>query len=45
MEIAQVEKDVWLKAREGPIDIRAMQDVLNDLHRVGGTSLTHRSLM
>ena len=43
MEIAQVEKDVWLKAREGPIDIRAMHDVLNDLHRAGST-LTHRSL-
>ncbi len=45
MEIAQVEKDVWQKAREGPIDIRAMHDVLHDLHRAGATSLTHRSLM
>ena len=64
MEIAQVEKDVWLKAREvidllffgfikqksnlftqGPIDIRAMHDVLNDLHRAGTTPLTHRTLM
>ena len=44
-EIAQVEKDVWLKTREGTVDIRAMQDVLNDLHRAGGTPLTHRSLM
>jgi Bardet-Biedl syndrome 1 protein len=45
LEIAQVEKDVWLKAREGNYDIRAMHDVLNDLHRAGATTLTHRSLM
>lgn len=44
-EVAQVEKDVWLKAREGSVDIRAMHDVLNDLHRAGGIPLTPRSLM
>ncbi|CAF1425886.1 unnamed protein product [Adineta steineri] len=44
MEIAQVEKDVWHKAREGNIDMRAMHDVLNDLHRGGTVPLTHRSL-
>lgn len=45
VEIAQVEKDVWLKTREGAVDIRAMQDILNDLHRAGGIPLTHRSQM
>ncbi|CAF3669384.1 unnamed protein product [Rotaria sordida] len=45
LDIAQVEKDVWLKAREGNIDIQAMHDVLNDLHRAGTTTLTHRSYM
>ncbi|CAF1248119.1 unnamed protein product [Rotaria magnacalcarata] len=45
LEIAQIEKDVWLKAREGNIDIQAMHDILNDLHRNGSIILTNRSFM
>ncbi|CAF3501254.1 unnamed protein product [Rotaria socialis] len=45
LEISQVEKDVWLKVRESNIDIQAMHDILNDLHRTGSTILTNRSFM
>ncbi|CAF0801946.1 unnamed protein product [Didymodactylos carnosus] len=45
LEIHEVEKEVWAKAKEGNIDVRAMNGVLNELNRSNTVPLTYKSLM
>jgi hypothetical protein len=45
LDVHAVEKDIWVKAREGLADISTMHDTLEDIRRAGQMPLSDRSIM
>jgi Bardet-Biedl syndrome 1 protein len=45
LDVHAVEKEIWVKAREGLADISTMHDTLEDIRRAGQMPLSDRSIM